>query len=222
MDRKSLLGAVVIFAGAAVALAPRAQAVQGDVNGLGQGTAQAAIWSFPNQPPGTPNFQQSNGEPELVLGPGLPGADPRTMVAFNGGVNWRTQMNIRAATGDTADWHSMLPHVTPTSTDASGTMDVVASSPFGPGSMLFTVTWSASDPGVAMHIGWFDGQQEIFETPIMIGPFTRTDTYLITVQEGPISRVRMEISAAATSIVPGPGVMGVFAAGGLLALRRRR
>jgi uncharacterized protein (TIGR03382 family) len=222
MDRKSLLGAYVAVAGTALLLASRAHAVQGSVNGLGQGSAQAAIWAYPNQPPATPSFQRSVDEPFLALGPGLSGADPRTGVSFSGLQNWRTHVDIRAAMGDTADWHSMLPHVAPTSTDATGTMDVTTAQPFGPGSMLFIVNWGASDAGVAMHIGWFDGTQELFETPIMIGPFQRTDTYLISVQEGSISRVRMEVSAAATSIIPGPGALAVLSAGGLLVMRRRR
>jgi hypothetical protein len=196
-------------------------AVEGWVNGLGQGAVQGAVWTYPNQPPGTPNFLVENTVPQLTMGPNLPGANPLTRINFQTSTNWATQVDIRAAMGDTADWHSMLPHTTPTSIDATGSIDVITSEPFGGNARLFTVTWSASDPGVAMHIGWFENGNEIFETPVMIGPFQRVDTFLIE-GNGPISLVQMHISAAARSIVPSPGTLLVVAAGGLLAARRRR
>jgi hypothetical protein len=222
MDRACLVGTSLAVAAAAFTFIPNAHGVQGSVNGFGQGSARASIWSFPNQPPATPSFNVSNTQaPFINLGPGLPGADPRTQVHFQAGDNWRTTSQIRAATGDTVDWHSMLPHVTATSTDAQGTLDVIASQPLGGNARLFTVTWSASDPGVAMHIGWFENGSLIFQTPVMIGPFNRVDTFLVTAT-GQINLLEMEVSAAATSLVPAPGVLAVFAAGGLLAGRRRR
>jgi hypothetical protein len=222
MDRACLVGAGLAVVAAAFTFIPAAQGAQGQVNGFGQGSARASIWSFPNLPPATPNFNVSNTQaPVINLGPGLPGADPRTQVHFQAGDNWRTTSQIRAASGDTVDWHSMLPHVTATTSDATGTLDVIASEPLGGNSRLFTVTWSASDPGVAMHIGWFENGSLLFQTPIMIGPFNRVDTYLVTAT-GQINLLEMEVSAAATSLVPGPGAFAVFAAGGLLTVRRRR
>lgn len=221
MEGASLVRAGLVSVVVVSGLAAQARAVEGWVNGLGDGSARASVWTFPNQPPATPNFNQTQTFPSLTMGPNLPGADPRTAVSFQGEDNWRTVVNLRAAMGDTVDWHSMLPHTTATSTDATGLIDVVASLPLGGEARLFTVTWSASDPGVAMHIGWFENGQQIFQTPIMIGPFQRTDTFLVQ-SEGPVELVRMQITAAARSIVPAPGTLVAAVAGGLLALRRRR
>jgi|GEM_PF-4786333 len=222
MVRSCLMGAAAAIAATTFIATPTAHAVQGSVNGFGEGSARALIWSFPNQPPATPSFTQTNTQsPFLNLGPGLPGADPRTQVQFQAGPNWRTQGVIQAATGDTVDWHSMLPHVTPTTTDAKGTVDIIAAAPLGGNTRIFTVHWTATDPGVAFHIGWFQNGQQIFETPIMIGPFDRIDTYTVTTT-GNIDLLEMEVSGAAVSIVPAPGALGLLAAAGLLTTRRRR
>ncbi|HYE62650.1 MAG TPA: hypothetical protein VD997_11700 [Phycisphaerales bacterium] len=220
MGCRSVVGLSCAIAGAA--LCGESRAFEGSVNGLGQGSVHASIWAYPNQPPATPTFHEHTEVPNLVMGPNLPGADPRTGFRFITGQAWRTTVNIRAAQGDTVDWHSMLPHVTASSADAAGFVEVLSAEPFGGGARLFTVQWGASDPGVAFHIGWFMGQEPIVQTPIMVGPFNRTDTFLVQVPSGDLNQLRMEVSGAAVSIVPAPGVLGLMGAAGLVALRRRR
>jgi hypothetical protein len=203
------------------ALAPRAHAFQSQFNAHGQGQARASAWIFPNQPPGTPTFDfQNTFSPNVNFGP-FPGADPRThaLAQGTGDNNWRFHGETRAANGDTIDWHSMLPHVTPADIDSSGMMDIVGEINFGPGSATFTVTWSATDAGTAMHIGWFEGGVEIFETPIMTGPFSRVDTFTITSNN--IDLVMLETSMASTSI-PAPGALALLGPGLVMALRRKR
>jgi hypothetical protein len=204
-------------------LARPAHAFLSILNGLGQGTVQEQLWVFPNQPPATPNFTVVQQNPPVAtLGP-VPGADPRTHVIFQGtgDHSWQVHSAMRAASGDSVDWHSMLPHVTPSSADATGTCDVVGAINFIPGSATFTITWSASDPGVAMHIGWFENGNELFETPIMVGPFSRVDVFTISTT-GPIELLDMEISGAAVSRVPAPAGFAVLGmAAGVLRRRRR-
>lgn len=225
MGSRSVIGlwGAVSAATFTTAFTTPAHAFQGEVNGLGQGQARGSIWVFPNSPPATANFTANNTQaPVLTMGPGIPGADPRTGLFFQGGQNWRTSATVRAAHGDSADWHSMLPHVTPTNEDASGFLEVFSAEPFGGNARLFTVQWGASDPGVAFHIGWFSPQgDEIFETPVMVGPFNRTDTFLVQASF-PIELLRMEVSGAAVSRIPAPGVLGLLAGAGLVAMRRRR
>jgi hypothetical protein len=214
----------MICASVMTVAAGSANAIQGQVDALGQGSARASIWAFPNQPPATANFSIDNpNSPFVALGPGLPGASPLTHATFDGRSgslgNWGATCDIEAAQGDTVDWHSLLQSVTAAAPVATGTMTMFGTIT-GPNSATFTVTWSASDPGVAFHIGWFEGATELFETPVMIGPFSRTDTYTIT-SNGPIQEVMMESSGAAKSI-PAPGGLLTLGAAGLLCVRRRR
>src|SRR5262245_6531915 len=217
----------VVFVCAAASLSvcvwtPRAHAFQSQMNSQGQGQSRASAWFFPNQPPATPNADIQSPTPNLIFGP-FAGADPRTHALTQGfgDNNWRFHGETRAANGDTIDWHSMTPHLTPVDTDSSGAMDVVGDINFGPGSATFTVTWSATDAGTAMHIGWFQDGVELFETPIMVGPFSRVDVFTITSSN--IAAVVLETSMASTSApVPAPGALALLGMGLGIALRRPR
>jgi hypothetical protein len=142
------------------------------------------------------------------------------MVQAQGNFNWRIFGNTEAAGGDTTDWHSMLGYVVASAEDSSGTMDITGTIT-SPTTAIFTVTWSATDPGTAMHIGWFEGATELLDSPIMIGPFSETDTFSVT-STGPIDAVMVETSMASTSLVPAPGGCALLGLAGMLAARRRR
>jgi hypothetical protein len=108
---------------------------------------------------------------------------------------------FRAAGGDTVDWHSMLPFVTPVSPDASGTM-LLSAVVTGPHSATFTLDWSGSDEGVAMHIGWFETingvEVLLHEEGPRVGPWTEHKVISV-VSTGPIGDVDVESSGAAVS-----------------------
>jgi hypothetical protein len=208
----------------ALGLTSRAHAFQSMMNAHGQGQSRASAWIFPNSPPNAPNVSLNNtNSPSLTFGP-FAGADPRTRASVSafGDLNWRLQGQTRAASGDTIDWHSMLPFITPVSDDSSGSMEILGDIT-SPTTATFSNTWSATDAGTAMHVGWFEGGTELFETPIMIGPFgLRTDVFSIT-STGPIDLVMLETSMASTSSpVPTPGALALLGPGLALALRRAR
>jgi MYXO-CTERM domain-containing protein len=215
----------VVFGCAVASLAlaaTRAHAFQSMMNAHGQGQSRASAWIFPNHPPATPNFDLPlQNSPSLNFGP-FPSGDPRTHATVSGfgDFSWHLHGETRAATGDTIDWHSMLPFITPVSDDSSGAMDIVGAIT-SPTSATFTITWSATDAGTAMHVGWFEGGAELFETPIMVGPFSSTDVYTIT-SSGPIDLVMLETSMASTSTVPAPGALALLGLGLGVALRRSR
>ena len=194
-----------------------AYAWQSMMDAHGEGQSRASAWVFPNAPPDQPNFDiPLHPSPSLALGPNLTVGDPRThvLVQGSGNMNWQLNSEIEAASGDTIDWHSMLPYINASSSDARGSMSITGTI-LTPTSALFSVTWSATDPGVAMHIGWFEGATELFETPVMIGPFSETDHYVIN-STGPIDNVMLETSGGAASLVPGPGSLAVIGLAGLV------
>jgi MYXO-CTERM domain-containing protein len=211
---------VLALAGAASS----ANAFQSVMDGHGQGQIRGSVWAFPNQPPNEPTFDiPLHQGVNLQIGPELQGADPRTRISVQGsGDNsWHHQSLCVAAGGDTVDCHSMLPFIIDSSTNASGSM-MINGTILTPNSAIFQVTWSASDPGVAMHIGWFEGQTELLDSPIMIGPFSRVDSFVV-VSTGPIDLVKLETSMGATSLpVPAPGAAALLGLAGVLTLRRRR
>jgi MYXO-CTERM domain-containing protein len=211
---------VLALAGAASS----ANAFQAMMDGHGQGQIRGSVWAFPNNPTTPPTYDIPLHEgTELQLGPELQGADPRTriFVQGSGNMSWNEQAVCVAASGDTVDWHSMLPYINATSTDATGSM-MITGTILTPTSALFQVTWSASDAGVAMHIGWFEGDTELFETPVMVGPFSRVDNYVIN-STGPIDLVKLETSMGATSLpAPAPGAAALLGLAGVLTARRRR
>src|SRR5262245_13663317 len=188
---------------AAIALAGIAASAlgwEGTINGRGEhGEAHAKVWCFPNRPPNQPSFAQNNLQQHLVnLGPDLPLCRPFTQVHSQAGVRWRQVSNFQANGGDTVDWHSMLPFVTPSSTMALGSLDVMAVVN-SPTSATFRVEWFGSDPGVAMHLGWFDPvttPPTLLHEEMRIGPWSET-IFITIVSNGPILNVDFESSGAA-------------------------
>src|SRR5262245_55784357 len=208
----------------AIGVASHAFAWQSAINGFGQGQVRGSVWGFPNTPPNPPNFFENIQFPgTLSLGPNLPGTNPLTQIFVSGAPQWQMHANFRAAGGDTVDWHSLLPLVSPSSVDASGSLSIM-STITGPNSATYVVTWSGSDAGVAQEITWFDGPigSAVLHEEVRIGPWSETITIPI-VSTVPIAEVTVGASGAAVTMpIPAPGAAGVALTGLVLAARRRR
>jgi hypothetical protein len=181
---------------------PHAQAWEATLNGLGQGTMQAQVWCAPNRPPQSPSIQEfTQNPPNIQIGPGLPlcGAGTRIQNQVIPTQGWFQHTQFDAIGGDTVDWHSMLPYVTRVAPTATGTLDVT-SLITGPNTATFTVIWSGSNAGVAMHLGWFEGTTLLHEE-LRVGPWSETLTIPIT-SVGDIQAVKFESSGAAVTLLP--------------------
>jgi hypothetical protein len=188
------------FIVAFLSAAPAAMGWQSILNGFGMGSAQIKIWCYPVRPPVTPSHSTfSTNSPNVQLGPNLEGCRPGTFSRTTGGERWRQRTDFRASGGDTVDWHSMLPFVTPVSPSAFGSLEVT-SNITGNNSATYTVNWFGSDEGVAMHIGWFEGAT-LLHQEMRIGPWSEQTIVSIN-SSGPILAVSMETSGAAVSLPP--------------------
>jgi hypothetical protein len=197
----------LVIAGACGAATAPATAWESTINGQGQGHVDGHVWCFPNRPPNQPTFVQHTDQPSINMGPGLSTCNQLTLIHQLGSIRWRQQSQFRAAAGDTVDWHSMLPFVTPSSPVAVGFLDVSAVV-LNPSTANFTVTWSGSDPGVAMHLGWFDPATTpptLLHQEMRIGPWSETIVITIVSSPGNILNVDFESSGAAVSLAPGQG-----------------
>ena len=220
IPRTRILSTVLgVITSTVLTVTPRlAEALSGEVNGFGYGTATVNIWCAPNAPPAAANFTQSQTGfvPTASLGPGLAGCNPNTSGFLSGGSLWRWNQQKVSMGGDTVDDHSLLPFVTPTSTLASGTVSVIGD-PTSSSSALFTISWSGSDPGVAAHLAWYEGTTLLYEL-LRVGPWSETIGVSIT-STGPIEDVVLRASGAAVSLVAVPAPAAIWLLGsGLVVL----
>jgi hypothetical protein len=189
------------FVAGTACLGPSAFAWQSTINGFGQGMVIERVWCHPNAPPHQPTESVTATNPPNATLSHLGGCHPLTSVQSFTQTVWRQRTTFRAVGGDTVDWHSMLPFVTPTTPDAQGFLNITAMVT-SPNSATFTVVWSGSDAGVAMHIGWFENingaEVLLHEEGPRVGPWSET-LIISIVSTGQIGMVEVESSGAAVS-----------------------